>query len=249
MMALFWAATYALFTFRAALLPSAPFDPVSAKRLIAISIGALICGAAIAMLRRTDGQPWPRRMSAALLISAGGAALLLLVRSGFDDIVGVDDGTLADEGRWLLMWLGYYAAWLCLDLAVAPRVAPPLPAPTAGPPSSGDAALWVHSNQQLLRMPFDAIEWIASEGNYARVHSAEGSGLLRTSLAQLDARLAAAGFVRLHRSAMCRRDRIAAVRRKRTGALVVVLQGGTELPVGRTIGQQLLDEARRRPSG
>ena len=251
MMALFWSATYVLFTVRAALLPAPPFDPLSSKRLLAISVGTLICGAALAALRRSARQAWLPRIGLAVLISAGGAALLLLVRSGFDDIVGADDDTLADEGRWLLMWLGYFFAWLALDAAAVSRAlrgtgdplalaAPPLPA--------GEKALWVHRTQQLLRLPFDAIERIEAEGNYARVHSADGSGLLRASLAQLDSQLAPAGFVRLHRSAICRRDRIAAVRRKRSGALIVVLQDGTELPVGRTIGQQLLDEARRRPS-
>lgn len=248
MMALFWSATYLLFTIRAALLPLPPFDPLSGKRLVAITVGTLICGAAISVLRRTASQGWLRRGGLAFLISAGGAALLLLVRSGFDDIVGVDDGTLADEGRWLLMWLGYYVAWLLLDIAIAPRAVELVPPALPATAPVEDAALWIHRNQQLLRVPFDAIEWIEAEGNYARVHAADGSGLLRTSLAQLEARLAPAGFIRLHRSAICRRDRIAGVRRKRTGALIVVLQGGTELPVGRAIGQRLLDEARQRPS-
>ncbi|MDO9489137.1 MAG: LytTR family DNA-binding domain-containing protein [Sphingomonadaceae bacterium] len=246
-MALFWTATYALFTLRAALLPSPPFDPLSIKRLVAISVGTLICGAALATLRHTAGRPWPKRAALALLISASGAALLLFVRSGFDDIIGVDDDTLADEARWLLMWFGYYVAWLLLDTAITARPVA-APAASASPVAIDDAALWVHSNQQLVRMPFDAIEWIASEGNYARVHSADASGLLRASLSQLDGTLAPAGFVRLHRSAICRRDRIAAVQRKRTGALIVVLLSGAELPVGRAVGQRLLDEARRRPS-
>jgi len=245
MMALFWSATYVLFTIRAALLPAPPFDPLSGKRLVAITVGTLICGAAIEMLRRTGGQSWPRRGGLALLISAGGAALLLFVRSGFDDIVGVDDDTLADEARWLLMWLGYYVAWLLLDVAIAGRSVEA--APLAAPGPVEDAALWVHRNQQLTRIPVDTIEWIEAEGNYARVHAADGSGLLRASLAQLETRLAPAGFIRLHRSAICRRDRIAGVRRKRTGALIVTLQGGAELPVGRVIGQRLLDEARQRP--
>lgn len=244
MMALFWSATYALFTLRAALLPSPPFDPLSVKRLVAITVGTLICGAAIRMLRRTAGQSGPRRLGMALLISAAGAALLLVVRSGFDDIVGADDDTLADEARWLLMWLGYYVAWLLLDVAIVARTVGAAPA-TPGPVE--DAALWVHRNQQLTRVGFEAIEWIEAEGNYARVHAADGSGLLRTSLAQLETRLAPAGFIRLHRSAICRRDRITGVRRKRTGALIVVLAGGTEVPVGRATGQRLLDEARQRP--
>lgn len=245
MMALFWSATYGLFTIRAALLPWPPFDPWSAKRLVAITVGTLICGAAIRVLRRTAGQTAPRRMALALLISAAGAALLLLVRSGFDDIIGVDDDTLADEARWLLMWLGYYVAWLLLDVAISARPVAAAPLAAAGPVE--DAALWVHRNQQLTRVPFETIEWIEAEGNYARVHAADGSGLLRASLSQLETRLAPAGFMRLHRSAICRRDRIAGVRRKRTGALVVTLQGGNELPVARAIGQRLLDEARQRP--
>lgn len=71
------------------------------------------------------------------------------------------------------------------------------------------------------------IDWIAAAGNYVELHGCGRTIVHRTSLAALERRLAGEGFVRIHRSTLVRRDRIARVR-----PLDVLLADGTSLKVG-----------------
>ena len=49
-------------------------------------------------------------------------------------------------------------------------------------------------------LPRSAVRWVEAQGDYARLHTADGSHLVRVSLATLAERWADAGFVRIHRS-------------------------------------------------
>ncbi|MFC3711052.1 LytR/AlgR family response regulator transcription factor [Sphingoaurantiacus capsulatus] len=248
MTALFWLFALAVFTLRGAFLPDRPFEIIHPKRLLAVTLGAAVYASALYLLRGNAWRSFAQRLGIAAVVSLAGVAILLAARIGFDRVVGHGYDRFADEARWLLTWLGYFFAWVMADLALATRGTTIITLPAApSPPSADEAALWVHSNQQLTRVPLDAIEWIEAEGNYARVHAGDGGGLIRTSLSQLAVDLAPAGFERIHRSVLCRRDRIASVRRKRNGALIAALQSGAEVPVGRQAGQAILDEAKRRP--
>lgn len=102
------------------------------------------------------------------------------------------------------------------------------------PADAYEDSLWVHRNRELVRVPIPSVEWIEAERDYVRLHSAEGGGLLRTTLSALEAKLDPAIFIRIHRSAICRRDSISTLRRKRSGALTVSLTSGAEVPVGRS---------------
>lgn len=98
----------------------------------------------------------------------------------------------------------------------------------------GDSdSLWVHRHGEFARVPISGIEWIEAEGDYVRLH-AEGGGLMRGTLSALTDRLDPQTFVRVHRSAVCRRQAIAGLRRKPTGAVVALLASGAEAPVGRS---------------
>jgi len=112
-------------------------------------------------------------------------------------------------------------------------------------PSSGVAAasiedsLWAHRHQGFVRIPIDQIIWIEAEGDYVRVHAKQGSGLMRKTLTALDAELDAGTFIRVHRSAICRRSEITELQRRPTGALRVALSNGDWAPVGRSYGRSL----------
>jgi DNA-binding LytR/AlgR family response regulator len=116
--------------------------------------------------------------------------------------------------------------------------------PEAPAPARLDA-FWVHRHRELLRVGADEVDWIEAEGDYARIHAPHFSGLVRTTLTSLEARLVPAGFVRVHRSALCRRDAIVSVRRKATGAMVAQLANGDEVPVGRSYAASLKGLTRR----
>lgn len=73
--------------------------------------------------------------------------------------------------------------------------------------------------------------YVEAHGDYTRLHTAAGSHLLRTTLAELEERWAEAGFVRIHRStlvALAHVDEIRAVDGRYT-----VRVGTDELPVSR----------------
>jgi two-component system, LytTR family, response regulator len=78
------------------------------------------------------------------------------------------------------------------------------------------------------------IDWIEAQDDHAGIHAGRNHYRVRESLSGLEARLDPALFVRVHRSAIVRLDR---VREWKTGEseseAVVVLRDGTELPVSR----------------
>jgi two-component system response regulator AlgR len=104
-------------------------------------------------------------------------------------------------------------------------------AETAPPPLD---SLWVHRHRAFFRIWLDDVEWIEGEGDYARVHARESVGLARTTLKSLEEQLDPAHFIRIHRSAICRREAILSLHRKPTGAINVLLASGAEAPVGRS---------------
>ena len=89
------------------------------------------------------------------------------------------------------------------------------------------------------------ILYVQAQGDYARLHTAEGSHLVRISLTHLEERWAAAGFARIHRSTLVSLPGLTQVRTER-GRCVVVL-GETELQVSRRHTRELRDRLLRLP--
>jgi two-component system LytT family response regulator len=84
--------------------------------------------------------------------------------------------------------------------------------------------------EQLI--PVEKIDWIEADDYYARLYVGRTRHLLRESLARLTRRLDPAAFLRVHRSAIIRLDRIHAV--IGSGARTqVVLRDGTRIRVSR----------------
>jgi two-component system response regulator AlgR len=102
------------------------------------------------------------------------------------------------------------------------------------PARTGIDALWVHRHREFVRVPVQEIDWIEGHGDYARIHGAHIVGLARTTLTALEDELDPARFIRVHRSAICRKAAIAGLKRRATGALAVLLANGEEVPVGRS---------------
>jgi len=94
-------------------------------------------------------------------------------------------------------------------------------------------SLAVPARDGLLRVPVDSIDWLQAEDNYVRLHTAERSHLVRTTLAALEKRLAARHFVRIHRSAVVSVARIAKLKRLASDRYAVVLTTGAQLRVSR----------------
>ena len=89
-------------------------------------------------------------------------------------------------------------------------------------------------------LPRSAVQWVEAQGDYARLHTSDGSHLVRVPLATLAERWADAGFVRIHRSYLVQLGRIDELRL--TGSGYVVLVDGAELPVSRRHTRELKDK-------
>ncbi|MGZ5404776.1 MAG: LytR/AlgR family response regulator transcription factor [Nocardioides sp.] len=81
------------------------------------------------------------------------------------------------------------------------------------------------------------ITHVEAQGDYARLHTADGSHLVRTPLSSLAEQWAPAGFVRIHRSVLVSLSHVQELRTERGRCTVLV--GGRELPVARRHTREL----------
>jgi two-component system LytT family response regulator len=93
---------------------------------------------------------------------------------------------------------------------------------------------------RLEPVPVADVVWIKAEGDYSRLHTAEGRSYLVTrTLGEMEKRLDPAHFLRIHRSAIVRLDAIRSVKSEGSARLSVVLQDQTRLIVSRARSPQL----------
>lgn len=93
--------------------------------------------------------------------------------------------------------------------------------------------IWAPDRGDRVRLPVDLIDWVEAERDYVRIHSRGRSFLVRKAIRTLQAELDPAEFLRVHRGALVRRDRIVRLARRAGGPCTVVLQSGAEVPVAR----------------
>ncbi|MCX6396304.1 MAG: LytTR family DNA-binding domain-containing protein [Propionibacteriales bacterium] len=93
------------------------------------------------------------------------------------------------------------------------------------------------------------IRYVEAEGDYARLHTATDSFLVRVPLAQLESQWSESGFVRIHRSLLVAIGYVEELRVDQGRCAVVI--GGRELPVSRRHTRALRDLLVRsqRPGG
>ncbi len=77
------------------------------------------------------------------------------------------------------------------------------------------------------------VEWADAAGNYVRLHAAGRAHLVRRTMAALEQELDPDRFVRVHRSAIVRRDFVTGLRRDGGGRWWARLGDGEEQKVGR----------------
>ncbi len=92
---------------------------------------------------------------------------------------------------------------------------------------------WASDLSGLVRIRAIDIDRVSAERDYMRLHVGPRSWLIHHSMAALEEGLDPAVFVRLHRSAIVRRDFISGFQRNASGRWIARLADGTEQPVGR----------------
>ena len=88
-------------------------------------------------------------------------------------------------------------------------------------------------------LPRSEVRWVEAQGDYARLHTADASHLIRVPLSVLAERWADAGFVRIHRSYLVSLRDVRELRLTSSGNVVVT--GDRELPVSRRHTRELKD--------
>ena len=92
---------------------------------------------------------------------------------------------------------------------------------------------WASDLSGLVRIAARDVDRVSAERDYMRLHVGRRSWLIHHSMAALEEGLDPELFVRLHRSAIVRKDFIAGFTRNPSGRWIARLADGTEQPVGR----------------
>ncbi len=109
--------------------------------------------------------------------------------------------------------------------------------------SSEDEVIPVELAGTTKLVPRSAVRYVEAQGDYARLHTQEGSHLVRIPLSVLEDRWRDAGFVRIHRSYLVSLPLVTELRLSGSGYVVRIGAGPdcAELPVSRRHTRELKD--------
>lgn len=99
--------------------------------------------------------------------------------------------------------------------------------------SAADPGMWVQIGSEKRRLSLTEIRWIEAERDYVRVHMKGHAHVVSAMLGDMEKALDEQAFLRVHRSAIVRKDKVRAMLRGRFSAPVLELDDGHRLPVGR----------------
>jgi hypothetical protein len=114
-------------------------------------------------------------------------------------------------------------------------------------PTGGQRLYHLRDGARTVRVPLDEIVAVTSARNYVEFHLAGGrTPLVRETLARVEAELAAAGFLRTHRSWLVNPAHVRAVTPAAAGDFRLELDGGLTVPLSRRFPEAL--ESLRTPA-
>ena len=99
--------------------------------------------------------------------------------------------------------------------------------------------LMIKDGGRVLFVRVEEIDWIEAAGVYVQIHIAGKTWLHRISLGELEAKLGARQFLRIHRSTIVNSQRIRELHPHSHGDFLVVLHDGTELKLSRSYRQKV----------
>lgn len=97
----------------------------------------------------------------------------------------------------------------------------------------------IKTNGRVLLVPAADVEWIEVEGNYLRLHAGKASHLIRETMNNLETRLDARKFVRIHRSTMVNIDCVKELQVHFNDEHLVILKDGSQLTLSRRFRDRL----------
>jgi two-component system, LytTR family, response regulator AlgR len=93
---------------------------------------------------------------------------------------------------------------------------------------------WVPHRGDMVRLAVEDIDLIEAERDYMRLHIGTRSYLLHQTIGALEARLDPEQFIRIHRSTIIRRERIARLKHDAPGGWCIETMNEARLRVGRS---------------
>lgn len=87
----------------------------------------------------------------------------------------------------------------------------------------------------------DSVRWIEAARDYVRLHTADGTHLIRETMRNVERRLSPSAFVRVHRSTIVRLAAVTGIEHLSNGRVEVVLDDGSRHDVSRS-GRRRLEE-------
>jgi two-component system LytT family response regulator len=91
----------------------------------------------------------------------------------------------------------------------------------------------VKTTSKVFFLKTDEIDWIEAAGNYLELHVGHSTHLIRDTMHGIESKLDPGKFLRIHRSAIVRIDRIKEMHPMFSGDYTVMLHDGTELSLSR----------------
>lgn len=252
----------------ASALGAAPVPLMAAVRLQILAaapwIPATYAAFALAAAYPVTRARWPRRLL--LHLAAGVAAvvalnLAIIALQGAAgpashrsvDLVGdATKGVLTLGHMALVVWAGLVTAGHLIP-AVRRRASPEAQGAVVGTAEPGERArdpldLRDHKGRVLLD-PIE-IRWIEADGDYVRIHDRSGGEhLVSARMSELERRLAADGFARIHRSFIVNLDRVRRHFPRSHGDHVLELDDGVRLPLPRGRRDSVLNRLPGRSGG
>ena len=97
-----------------------------------------------------------------------------------------------------------------------------------------DQRLSIKDAGRILRVPLEDILWIDAAGDYMCVHTGKDTHVLRATMRELEGRLDARRFQRIHRSTIVNVARVKELRAHLNGEYFLILDSGQQLKLSRS---------------
>lgn len=111
------------------------------------------------------------------------------------------------------------------------------------------AQTWLRETAGFPLLPLDDLDWVEAVRDYVHLHAGRRSRLVRATMAQAEMNLAAAGFLRIHRSTLVQAERVVGLRRNAARGLQLQIASGPWLTVAPSRVQAVADAlGLRRPT-
>ena len=103
----------------------------------------------------------------------------------------------------------------------------------------------VKSDGKIQFVPVKDVLWAESDANYIKIHTTNDTLVMRETMSNLSQRLDPSLFLRSHRSVIVNVNSIKEIKPWFNDELVIILNNGTQLPVGRSFRKSVLQAVQR----